>query len=294
LGENKIVMQAEVEKLKKNVKKKTIILTRMEERLNEIDQVHSEQKRKLQNELDSAAANLSMKKNRLEEAEGEGVKVKDLLQKVEELKSQLEVFAKAEAHKKLEKRFEEMTSTANELRVEISEKEVTINNLLKKVTDLELSNQKLKGEILSQKSLYEAKTETMAEIVKGETFEDVSPSTNQSDQVKSGSEICSDEPKSIVTVEPKGSDLAVRDVGSPETLIMEEAVQSVSGPEKSSEKHGLERTKTNQNFTIEEREAIGDVRELADEDAKTSHKLEPFALFSTVAGKENEPIQTSG
>jgi len=282
LGENNIVMQAEVEELKKNVNKKTLMLTRKKEHLSEIDQVQSKQNRKLQNEVDAAVTNLSVNK---EESEGEGVKVKDLLQEMEELKAQLEVrtIAKAEAHEKLGKRFEEMTSTANELQSEISEKEETINNLLKNVNDLEISNKKLNGEILSQKSLYETKTETMEEIVKGGSFEEVGSSSNQSDQVKSRSEICNDEPNSTVTVEPKGSDSAVGDVVSQETLIVEESVKIVSEPEKSSEKQGLGRIETKHNFTREEREAIKNVREFAKEDAKTSHKLESFARSSTMA-----------
>jgi len=311
LGKNQTVIQAEVEELKKNLTEKTLIFPRKQKELKEKDQVHNKQTRKLQNELDTAIANLSMEKNRLEEAEREGVKVRDLFQKVGELKAQLEArkTANAEVHEKLEKRFSEMTCTANELKDEISEKEVTISNLQKKETDLELSNQKLNGEILSQKYLCQSKMAVMTKVVKDQTSEKDGSKTSQLDQVKNESEICKVELNSALTAESKGRDSAVKDIETPETLMVEEEpVESAAKAEISSKKHGAERSETTQNFAVEELEAtIGDVRELAKKemesvrdknsecaDAKTSHKLEYMASFSMVVGKEKEPVLTSG
>jgi len=304
-GKNQIIIQAEVEALRNKLTEKTLIFTRKQKELEEKDQVHSEETKKLQSELDTAIANLSMEKNRLGEAEGEGVKVRDLFQKGE-LKAQLEArkTANAEVHEKLEKRLSEMTCTANELKDEISEKEVTISNLQKKEIDLELSNQKLNVEILSQKSLYESKV-----AVKTQTFEKDGQKIGQLDQVKNESEFCNVEPNSAVTTESKGRDSAVKDMEKSETLMVEEEpVECDAKAENFSKEHGIERSETTQNFPVEEHEkTIGDARELTKEemestidrkaehaDDKTPDKLESGASSSMVVDKEKEPVVTSG
>jgi len=299
LGKTQIHIQAEVEALRKNLTEKTLIFTRKQKELKEKDQVHSKHTKKLQSELDTAIADLSMEKSRLGEAEGDGVNVRDLLQKVE-LKAQLE----ARKKEKLEKMLSEMTYTANELENEISMKEVTISNLQKREVDLELSNQKLNEEILSQKSLYESKMAVETHI-----FEKDGPKIGQLDQVTNESEICKVEPNSAVTTESKGRDSAVEDMEKSESLMVEEEpVQCAAKAESSSKKHEGERSETTQNFPVEEHEkTIGDARELTKEemestidrkaehaDDKTPDKLESGASSSMVVDKEKEPVVTSG
>jgi len=291
------------------VKQKTLLLTRKEEELKEKDNVHSKQTMKLQNELDTSIANLSMKKRRLEEVEGEGMKVSDLLQKVGELKAQLEVrkIAKAEEHEKMEKRFAEMTRIANELQDQISVKEVTISNLRRKETDLELSNQKLREKKMSQKSLSVSKMAWMEKIVVSQTFEK-DAKRSQLDQVKNESEICKEKANCVESVESERRDSSVRDVGTSETLIVEEeAVQSTSKTN-SSKELGVVGTETTQNLHVEENEeTIDGSSEFSKEEmennedtkaelavAKTSDKLESIATFSMMVGKEKDPVQTSG
>jgi len=310
LGKNQIVIQTEVEELRKNVREKTLIFTRKQWELKEKDQVHSKQTSKLQSQLDTAIANLSMEKKRLKEAECEGVRVRDLPHEVGEPKAQLEArkTVNAEVHKKLEIRLSEMTCTANELKDEISEKDVTISNLQKKEIDLELSNQKLNKEILSQKLLYQSKMAVVTKVVKSQTFKKDGPKISQLDHVKNESEICKVESNIAVTAESKGRYSAVKDIDTAETLMVEEEpVQGAAKAENSSKKHEVERSETNQNFAVEEHEAtIADVGELAKEeesirdrkcqraDPKTSDKLESIASFSIVVGNEKEPVQTSG
>jgi len=103
-----------------------------------------------------------------------------------------------------------MTTIANNHQEHVSEKQAAISDLQEKATGLELCIQKLNGEILSEKSLYETKMATNK--IKSQTIAKDESKWLMEDGMDEG-----ENDRSVVT-ESKARDMAV-DVGLSESLL---------------------------------------------------------------------------